>query len=85
MVLLGDKLGIYKAMAKAYPRSSFIGFDYHKLSILTARKRAKDAGLKNVTFVAAKSTNYPGNGYDFVSLTSTVCMTWVIRSALRNT
>jgi tRNA G46 methylase TrmB len=31
-------------MAKAYPTSIFIGFDYHKPSILTARKRAKEAG-----------------------------------------
>jgi 2-polyprenyl-3-methyl-5-hydroxy-6-metoxy-1,4-benzoquinol methylase len=54
-------------MAKAYPTSTFIGFDYHKPSILTARKRAKEAGLKNVTFAAAKSTNYPGKEYDFVA------------------
>ena len=33
MVLLGDKLGIYKAMAKAYPISTFIGFDYHKQAL----------------------------------------------------
>ncbi|WP_455388345.1 class I SAM-dependent methyltransferase [Petrachloros mirabilis] len=50
-------------MAKAYPKSSFIGFDYHKPSILAARKRAKEAGLKNVKFDVAKSTNYPGKGY----------------------
>ena len=36
-------------------------------SILTARKRAKEAGLKNVTFAAAKSTDYPGKEYDFVA------------------
>lgn len=54
-------------MAKAYPNSSFMGFDYHKPSILTARRRAKEAGVKNVTFEVAKSTNYPGSGYDFVT------------------
>lgn len=54
-------------MAKAYPRSTFIGFDYHKPSILAARKRAKDAGTKNVSFKVAKSTDYPGKGYDFVT------------------
>jgi SAM-dependent methyltransferase len=47
--------------------STFIGFDYHKPSILTARKRAKEAGLKNVTFAAAKSTDYPGKEYDLVA------------------
>ena len=54
-------------MAKAYPKSSFVGFDYHKPSILTARKRAKEAGLKNVKFEVAKSTNYPGRNYAFVA------------------
>lgn len=54
-------------MAKAYPHSSFMGFDYHKPSILTARRRAKEAGVKSVTFEVAKSTNYPGSGYDFVT------------------
>ena len=54
-------------MAKAYPNSSFMGFDYHKPSIIAARKRAKGAGAKNVTFDVAKSTNYPGKGYDFVT------------------
>ncbi len=54
-------------MAKAYPTSSFIGFDYHKPSIVAARTRAKDAGAKNVSFKVAKSTDYPGKGYDFVT------------------
>lgn len=54
-------------MAQAYPRSTFFGFDYHTPSILTARKRAKKAGLKNVEFATAKSTNYPGKKYDFVA------------------
>ena len=30
-------------------------------------RRAKAAGVKNVTFEVAKSTNYPGSGYDFVT------------------
>lgn len=54
-------------MAKAFPRSTFTGFDYHAPSILTARKRAKAAGVKNVAFKVAKSTNYPGNGYALVT------------------
>ena len=54
-------------MAQAYPRSTFFGFDYHAPSILTARKQAKKAGLKNVEFATAKSTNYPGKKYDFVA------------------
>jgi tRNA G46 methylase TrmB len=44
-------------MVKAYPTSIFTDFDYHKPSILTARKRAKEAGPRNVTFVATTSTD----------------------------
>ena len=54
-------------MAKAYPKSLFVGLDYHKPSILAARKRAKQAGVRNVTFKVATSTGYPGKGYDFVA------------------
>jgi SAM-dependent methyltransferase len=54
-------------MAQAYPNSTFVGFDYHKPSIDAARKRAKAAGVKNVTFKTAKSTNYPGKGYALVA------------------
>ena len=54
-------------MAKAFPNSTFMGFDSHTPSIKTARQRAKDAGVKNVKFQAAKSTNYPGKGYALVA------------------
>ena len=54
-------------MAKAYPKSTFVGFDYHKPSIIAARKRAKEAGVKNIAFTVAKSTDYPGTSYDFVA------------------
>jgi 2-polyprenyl-3-methyl-5-hydroxy-6-metoxy-1,4-benzoquinol methylase len=55
-------------MAQAFPKSTFIGFDYHKPSIQAASKRAKAAGVsKNTKFQVAKSTNFPGKGYDFVT------------------
>lgn len=54
-------------MAQAFPNSTFRGFDYHKPSIKAARQRAKEAGVKNVTFDVAKSTTYPGKGYAFVT------------------
>jgi SAM-dependent methyltransferase len=54
-------------MAQAYPKSTFVGFDYHKPSILTARKRAKQAGVSNVTFKVAASTDFPGKTYDLVA------------------
>jgi ubiquinone/menaquinone biosynthesis C-methylase UbiE len=48
-------------MAKAYPNSKFIGFDYHKPSTEVARKRAKEEGLSEdrITFEVASSTNFP--------------------------
>ncbi|MDB4971016.1 MAG: Methyltransferase type 11 [Myxococcales bacterium] len=55
-------------MAKAFPRSTFVGFDSHAASIETARKRAKEAGVADrVTFEVAKATEYPGTGYDLVA------------------
>jgi SAM-dependent methyltransferase len=54
-------------MAMAYPRSTFVGFDFHKGSIAAARQRAKKAGLaKRVRFEVADATHYPGKNYDFV-------------------
>jgi SAM-dependent methyltransferase len=54
-------------MAKAYPNSQIIGFDYHKPSIEWARKQAEKEGLKNITFEVAGSTDYPGDDYDLVA------------------
>jgi hypothetical protein len=52
-------------MAKAFPRSTFVGFDYHQPSIDAARKTARAAGITNVTFEAASAKEYPGT-YDLV-------------------
>jgi SAM-dependent methyltransferase len=55
-------------MAQAYPKSEFIGFDYHQASIDYARKKAADAGLSDrVSFDVAKAKDYPGSDYDFVA------------------
>lgn len=55
-------------MAKAYPNSTFFGFDYHGRSIEYARKAAGEAGLANrVTFEVAKAKDYPGTDYDLVT------------------
>jgi 2-polyprenyl-3-methyl-5-hydroxy-6-metoxy-1,4-benzoquinol methylase len=55
-------------MAKAYPRSLFVGFDSHDKSIALARDRAAKAGVADrVTFEVANSTDFPGNGYDLVA------------------
>lgn len=55
-------------MAKAFPNSTFIGFDYHDASISSATKAAQDAGVDgNVQFQVAAAKEYPGTGYDFVT------------------
>jgi SAM-dependent methyltransferase len=54
-------------MAKAYPNSKIIGFDYHKPSIEWARKQAEKEALKNIAFEVAGSTDYPGDDYDLVA------------------
>jgi SAM-dependent methyltransferase len=54
-------------MAQAYPKSQFVGFDYHPASIDAARKRAADAGVSDrVTFEVGVAKEYPGT-YDFVT------------------
>ncbi len=54
-------------MAKAYPNSKIIGFDYHRPSIEWARKEAEKECLRNITFEVAGSTDYPGDDYDLVA------------------
>jgi 2-polyprenyl-3-methyl-5-hydroxy-6-metoxy-1,4-benzoquinol methylase len=55
-------------MAKSYPKSKFFGFDYHSVSIGTAKKRAQDAGVADqIQFKVAKAKSYPGEHYDFVT------------------
>jgi len=55
-------------MAKSFPKSEFLGFDYHDKSIETAIQRAKDAGVDDrVRFEVAKAKEYPGKDYDFVT------------------
>jgi SAM-dependent methyltransferase len=55
-------------MAKAYPKSTFVGFDFHEPSIKWARTRAQEAGVeKRVTFEVAPAKSFPGKDYDFVA------------------
>ncbi len=54
-------------MAKAYPNSTFIGFDFHEGSIDQANDRARDAGLSNLSFEVATAKNFPGKDYDLVA------------------
>jgi len=49
-------------MAQAYPNTRVWGFDYHPLSIDTARSRAEEAGVTDrATFEVANSKGYEGS------------------------
>lgn len=55
------------AMAQAYPNSAFFGFDYHKESVETARKRALEAKVADrIQFEVASAKDFPGTDYDLV-------------------
>jgi SAM-dependent methyltransferase len=55
-------------MALSYPKSKFVGYDYHEGSIQTARERARESGVADrVKFEVARAKDYPGDGYDFVT------------------
>jgi SAM-dependent methyltransferase len=54
-------------MAKAFPKSHFVGYDYHGPSIEVARKRAADTGVSNVEFHAADAVSYSGRNFDLIA------------------
>lgn len=55
------------AMAQAFPRSSFIGVDYHDASIATARLRAAEQGVTgNIAFDVKAATEFDGRDFDLI-------------------
>jgi len=55
-------------MAQAYPKSTFVGFDYHPASIQMAREAAAKAGVSDrVKFEVASAKEFPGEGYQLVA------------------
>lgn len=55
-------------MAKAFPNSTFVGFDFHPGSIEEARAHAAAHGVAdNTRFEVALAKDYPGNDYDLVT------------------
>lgn len=55
-------------MAQAFPKSQFIGFDYHAESVAEATRRAREAGVaERCRFVTAAAKDFPGTGYDFIT------------------
>lgn len=56
-------------LARAYPESSFVGFDYHAGSIARARDDAAAAGVEaNCRFEVATGKDFPGDQYDLVTI-----------------
>jgi 2-polyprenyl-3-methyl-5-hydroxy-6-metoxy-1,4-benzoquinol methylase len=55
-------------MARAFPNSEFIGFDFHAPSIDEAWKHAQYHGTQdNVRFEVSSAKQYPGEDYDLVT------------------
>jgi ubiquinone/menaquinone biosynthesis C-methylase UbiE len=55
-------------MAKAYPKSQFVGFDFHDGSIAEARAHAqKHAGVGNARFEVAKAKALPEKDFDLIT------------------
>jgi SAM-dependent methyltransferase len=56
-------------MAQAYPRSRFVGSDYHRQSIEQARSRAEAAGVADrVRFEVADAASFSGRDYDLITM-----------------
>ena len=54
-------------MARAFPNSTFTGFDYHGPSVERPRAAASEADFTRCRFAVADAKNYPGNNYDLVA------------------
>jgi 2-polyprenyl-3-methyl-5-hydroxy-6-metoxy-1,4-benzoquinol methylase len=56
-------------MAQAFPASTFVGFDYHEPSIVSARRQAERAGVaERVSFLTVAAKRFAGTGYDLVCI-----------------
>ncbi len=55
-------------MAEAFPKSRFIGFDFHAPSVEAARAKAQEAGVGNVSFEVAAAKTFPGVDYDLICI-----------------
>src|SRR3546814_10186679 len=55
-------------MAKAFPNSTFIGYDFHSGSVEQARLHAQQHGVTaNTRFEVALASAFPGNDLDLVT------------------
>jgi 2-polyprenyl-3-methyl-5-hydroxy-6-metoxy-1,4-benzoquinol methylase len=55
-------------MAKAFPNSRFVGYDYHEASIEDARVHAREHGVEaNTRFEVGTAKDIPDGGFDLVT------------------
>ncbi len=54
-------------MAKAFPDSRFVGYDYHPESVRIATQRAVEAGVDNVRFEVADALGYTDRDFDLIA------------------
>jgi SAM-dependent methyltransferase len=55
-------------MARAFPNSTFVGFDGHAPSIERANELAREAGVADrVRFEVADASSFPGESYDLIA------------------
>ena len=54
-------------MAKTYPDSEFVGYDYHDDSIRVATEKAAAAGATNARFEVADAVGYAGKDFDLIA------------------
>jgi len=55
-------------MAKAFPNSSFVGYDFHPDSVAQARRHAEQHGVTaNTRFEVALASEFPGENLDLVT------------------
>jgi len=54
-------------MARAFPKSNFVGLDFHEASIVEARKHSQPENLDNLRFDVSLAKELPGK-YDLVTI-----------------
>jgi SAM-dependent methyltransferase len=54
-------------MAKSFPESEFVGYDYHDESISVATQKAAEADAQNARFEVADAVSYPDTGFDLIA------------------
>ena len=68
-------------MAQHYPKSTFVGFDYHEPSIRYARDAAAKAGVADRVTFGPRARRTSRAAATTWSRSSTACTTWATRSA----